>query len=385
MTAGHRWRAVLQIALGPWPIRPLGSGIVLGLVATGAVGTAGALMGTRSGLSQQVAATVAGVGVGVLFGLLLRFAAGIRERLGGEPMARAGYLLVLLTTSVVGAGVFAVLWSAFGPDESVLTPAEVMLIGLRPLVVLLVLHAVFGLYQQRYTRQVARLENALEVVQQQQALIVEADERARYSVATFLHDEVQSALLALGMRIGRLADEPGPATPGELVAIAHEVEELRRIKVRAASRRLSPVLTMSGLPQALRELAAGWLPGMRVSVTVSPEAASTVQSLPGSDGNLAVYRITEQALMNAAQHGRASHVEVLLECDATHLHLSVVDDGTSASDRPGPAGAGSTIMDAWAAIVGGSWSREMAHPGTTVRATVPVPAATRAWATDMRS
>jgi signal transduction histidine kinase len=46
---------------------------------------------------------------------------------------------------------------------------------------------------------------------------------------------------------------------------------------------------------------------------------------------LSVFRIAQEAMNNAAQHGQATHIQMKLKCDNSTLRLEVQDDGTGFS------------------------------------------------------
>jgi two-component system sensor histidine kinase UhpB len=88
---------------------------------------------------------------------------------------------------------------------------------------------------------------------------------------------------------------------------------------------------------------------------------------------LAIYRIGQEALTNAARHADADLVELSLLHVGTELVLTVVDDGRGMqSTRQGGRGAGIGGMYDRAAGVGGDLSiTGRAGQGTTVRLVVP--------------
>ena len=80
-------------------------------------------------------------------------------------------------------------------------------------------------------------------------------------------------------------------------------------------------------------------------------------ALAGDSGEqpLALYRIIEQALLNAAAHGHARHVDISLTQTSGELRLAVDDDGQGL-----PAtitqGTGTAIITSWVGVTGGTWS-----------------------------
>jgi signal transduction histidine kinase len=148
-----------------------------------------------------------------------------------------------------------------------------------------------------------------------------------------------------------------------MVAVVGELEELREHDVRGASRRLAPPIVSSGLAAALEDLADSYGEACAITITIDASAACWLQSCPRRDPRLkALYRITEQALLNALAHARARHVEVRLSASADRIRLSVEDDGAGPQDPITP-GSGSAVIDAWVAACAGEWELRRAPAG----------------------
>lgn len=371
MSAAGKLSFILRIILGPWPIRPIGSGVIIALIVMLGTASFNVLNEGTGGAQLQLVATLTGIISGSFFALMLFTFEKVRKKIQGDSITRTGYLGVTVSTVAVIVIPASLAWVNLGPRDNPTSFAEISFIAIRPLFILLAVQSILGLYHLRYQKQVENLENALHVVQQQKALIVEADERARFSVATFLHDEVQSALLVLGMRVGQVSELTQGEIREELEEIVADIENMRHVKVRSASRRLSPVLAMSGLVQSLRELASSWKPAMDVTTQFDDASKQLLDTGSPTNTGLAIYRITEQALINSAGHAQATRVAIDLAMHGNILRLKVTDNGSPDTSTPSIPGSGSAIMDSWAAIVGGSWSRESLLTGTVLTALVP--------------
>jgi signal transduction histidine kinase len=83
-----------------------------------------------------------------------------------------------------------------------------------------------------------------------------------------------------------------------------------------------------------------------------------------------VYRIAQEAVTNAAKHGKAACVTIALRSDGGLLRLTVSDDGTCvATERPPTRGLGLGIMRDRARLLGGNLEvRKAAGGGTVVTA-----------------
>jgi two-component system, NarL family, sensor histidine kinase UhpB len=61
----------------------------------------------------------------------------------------------------------------------------------------------------------------------------------------------------------------------------------------------------------------------------------------GPSITLTVYRVVQEGLINALRHAQPSQVDIVVECDARRIIVSVTDDGCGLSDewaRPGHFG-----------------------------------------------
>jgi signal transduction histidine kinase len=222
----------------------------------------------------------------------------------------------------------------------------------------------------RYARQAAVATAALQQVQIQQQMVVEADERARRGVAEFLHDRVQADLLVVAFELRACLDGADPSTQKRLEKAIAEIERIRSSEVRSASRRLSPAFGSVGLDTAVQELADSWGSVLRVGLTFD-HGSRTLLMGGGVSRDLltAIYRVVEQALLNAASHGHASRVDVELSMAADgSLTVVVEDDGRGLPRGEIVRGSGTAIMDAWCAVAGGSWRWVPASRGVRLEA-----------------
>lgn len=173
-------------------------------------------------------------------------------------------------------------------------------------------------------RQVRRAREALEGYI---ADITAAQEEERKRLARELHDQTIQSLVALNQRVqmARRALAHDPSRADEKLAelqslLAETVAEVRRF-----SQALRPIyLEEFGLVPALEILARECQAGTTMQVTF--ETVGTPQRLPPA-AELAIYRIVQEALNNAARHAqaRAAHVRVVF--DSPGLMVQVSDDG----------------------------------------------------------
>jgi signal transduction histidine kinase len=123
--------------------------------------------------------------------------------------------------------------------------------------------------------------------------------------------------------------------------------------VYARSQGLRPsALDDLGLGPALKSAAARW--GSALGATVDVRVDGTPPR-PGSPLGNVLYRVAEEAVANAVQHGRAGYVAVTLRARPGWVELEVADDGDGfASGALDPAKAlGLLGMRERLALVGG--------------------------------
>jgi PAS domain S-box-containing protein len=177
----------------------------------------------------------------------------------------------------------------------------------------------------------------------------------RYA-ATFLAEELRQrdpAAAAKADQIGGMA--------GEAVTIARDL-----------ARGIFPVqIDGLGLALALEELAAATSRQTDMRVTFA-ETGDTRPTDPADD--LHLYRIAQEALSNAAKHGAASHVTLVLHHGANTLRLTVADDGMGLPSSPRDTnGMGLDSMRYRAHALGGELSLDsIADEGTIVTCDIPI-------------
>jgi len=234
----------------------------------------------------------------------------------------------------------------------------------------LVVSNVAGYAAYRIGLQTRELERQVQQLEEQRRQIVEADQRARTEVAQALHDGVQGALLRAVLRLNRLADGAPAAEAEGLRTVIADLEALRGEGVRAISRRLAPPIESIGIGSALEDLAETYRGSIAAEVAIDEAALVALGGWP--DGELAVYRIAEQGLLNAAAHGRATRAEVVVESSDGAVRLAVRDDGAGLATAITP-GMGLAVVDAWVGAIGGTWRLDpLPAGGAELAVTLPL-------------
>ncbi|HEU5098302.1 MAG TPA: GAF domain-containing protein, partial [Roseiflexaceae bacterium] len=210
----------------------------------------------------------------------------------------------------------------------------------------------------------AAIENARLYDQARELATVE--ERAR--LARELHDAVTQTLFSASMIAAALPaawkQSPDKALRG--------VEELRRLthgalaEMRTLLLELRPAaLAEKPLGELLRSLCTAVTSRTRIPIALKVEG----DALLAPEVQVALYRITQEALNNIAKHATASQVRITGRCEPERVELHIADDGRGfepGAVAPGSLGLG--IMRERAAGIGATLRVESTPgAGTAVR------------------
>jgi signal transduction histidine kinase len=207
-----------------------------------------------------------------------------------------------------------------------------------------------------------------------QRLTATEAERARW--ARDLHDETLQSLSALQIRLSNARRVGKPEALMQAVEEAVEYLQAGIADLRALITDLRPAaLDELGVEAALQALAerAGHR-GIEVDASIDlayEQGRAAVRHTPELE--VALYRIVQEALNNAAKHGRAGRAVLEIHEDATSIHLTVRDDGDGFDPATAQAsGFGLLGMRERVHLLDGTLQIESAPgDGTTVRATLP--------------
>ena len=201
------------------------------------------------------------------------------------------------------------------------------------------------------------------------ALMAQEGERRR--IARELHDEVGQTLTGVVLQLQGLHGAQ-PAVTDDQLAVVQEIAREGVEQVREIARGLRPqALDEFGLRSALVTLASGFSErsGLQVRHRVTRE-------LPvlAPEQDLAIYRVAQESLTNAARHADAAIVELALTQVDGAVVLEVNDDGRGITDaQVAGRGVGLGGMRERALLVGGRLTlARRAEGGTAVRLEMPL-------------
>jgi len=160
--------------------------------------------------------------------------------------------------------------------------------------------------------------------------LIHAEEAARRHLARELHDGVGAELTATRFALASVdtwlpADAPEPCT--HALAMANRSLDAVCDATQYAVAELHGPQLDAGIVGALSQWVGEFArrTGLRTSVVCEADVRLTCLS---TDAALAVFRVAQEALNNAAKHAQASGADVRLEASRRYLTLVVSDDGT---------------------------------------------------------
>ena len=200
-------------------------------------------------------------------------------------------------------------------------------------------------------------------------------EEERKNMARELHDELGQYLNAIKLDAVFIRDRTRDMSADVHSSAESIVEISSRVYdvVRSMMRRLRPVaLDELGLTSALEHMVQSWrerLPSIifTLRIEICPEGFSEAL-------NITLYRLVQEALMNAAKHAQASNVSIVLDRPgAEYVSLSISDDGVGVELGERKLGLGIAGMRERVEALGGKFEIESAPGhGLCLRAAIPI-------------
>jgi len=170
-----------------------------------------------------------------------------------------------------------------------------------------------------------KVKSAQEGLRDYIGAITSAQEDERNRLARELHDDTIQAVIALKQRVHlaqkAVRSQNGHHALDELESLAEQtIENLRRL-----TRALRPIyLEDLGLITALEMLARETSQANRLGVKFKLSGRERRLS---REVELSLYRIAQEALNNVVRHAQATHADLKITFDSSHIELEVADNG----------------------------------------------------------
>jgi signal transduction histidine kinase len=190
------------------------------------------------------------------------------------------------------------------------------------------------------------------------AKLIQSDERLRRQTSQFLHDRVQSDLMVVALELKSSVGKTQDVIESVLSRSVQSIERIRSVDVRHLAYLLTPNFEAGGLKAALDILVSQYKSSMDIDLKIDKSSENFDEEF-----RLGIYRIVEQALLNALLHGPAKRVLVSLSYTREKsIHLEVSDDGPGIPQGDSATGVGTAVIDSWVGILNGKKTVE-SQPG----------------------
>jgi signal transduction histidine kinase len=331
----------------------------------------------------------------ILIALLLLLAVGVADYLSGYQIYWSIFYLVAIAFAAWKVGVLFALvlsglsivswligdWAAGVAYPNRLVPIWNALITLGSyLIVVWLLSRLKSFHQtlnDRIRQRTAALRHEIAAREQLEKEVAEVTERERRGFGHELHDTLCQHLTATSLSLqvlsGKLSEASLPQAK-DADAGVELIEEAIDLTRKLAKGLFPLELEGEGLASALRELCGGTADRFHLNCEFRGDSKT-----PELDRTTAthLYRIAQEALINAIKHGHVSEVNVTLSHLNGDLILSIGDDGIGLPESmPDDCGLGLRIMASRAGMIGANFSvKNRAERGTIVMCQLPVPKA----------
>ena len=205
--------------------------------------------------------------------------------------------------------------------------------------------------------------------------LMSAQDEERRRIARELHDHLSQQLALLAIDLQQLTANPPKAWRDAIPALETAWRRTTEIAsdVHGISHRLHPSkMEALGLVATIR---AHCRDMSRQNLVVRFEEQDAPPGM-SPDRALSLFRVVEEALSNVARHSGATHAQVTLLGEDSHVVLRIADNGSGFTEHPGlGTGLGLVSMRERIESISGTLSLTSAHGnGTLVEARVPLAA-----------
>ena len=199
--------------------------------------------------------------------------------------------------------------------------------------------------------------------------VIDICAREQRRIAYDLHDGVGQQLVGIALCAKLLEEQlrgERPSEANKAGMIVKLVNDAAR-QARLTARNLEGADGVGDLKTALQSLAISMSRNCSVKATVTAEGSSLPISPPVA---AQLYRIAQEAVHNAVEHGAAREVQINLAFNHETMVLTIRDNGKGFPSNANGKGMGLRIMRYRAQCIGGSCDVQSSSEGTVVRCRV---------------
>jgi two-component system NarL family sensor kinase len=202
-------------------------------------------------------------------------------------------------------------------------------------------------------------------------LLARVEENERHRIARELHDTTAQDLVAINLNLRRLGKLFLSDADRDLLDETYALIDQTQNDLRTMSYVLHPPpVSDAGLGGALEAMVRGLAKRARFRVNLE----TNIRSRLPANVEEALYRVAQEALINAGKHADPSAVTIRCNRIGDWVELEVEDDGIGFQVGGGAAvlGVGLRSIQARIADVGGRLEIKPSPAGTSIRVSVPL-------------
>jgi signal transduction histidine kinase len=198
----------------------------------------------------------------------------------------------------------------------------------------------------------------------------------RERIARDIHDDLGQHLLSLKIELSLIQLNAGSAHPGLRQRIDTMDSKLNQtiLSLRAIINNLQPLALARGLRAAMEAQLAEFSRLHNIDCELVAES-QVFEHCQDEQRDATLFRIFQEALANVARHAHATELRVAMGVRASHLTLTVRDNGVGMGHHPG-SGHGLASIGQRVAAWGGQFALDSeAGAGTVLSLSLPLPQA----------
>lgn len=201
---------------------------------------------------------------------------------------------------------------------------------------------------------IGQVEKRTQELESHQESLILAEEKFRTLVASHLHDNLQTRLVAVGIQLNQIRNSVDVHNSDKILTVINDIENIRAQEVRDFSKGITPNFQVDSLEISLQRLFSRNID----VITCHLHNMSALEAIKPHqpDFSLGIYRIVEQALLNSLTHGQATRFEVYAQNLNHELGLKISNNGALYGLHNSVEGHGFAVIDAWVTKFGGTWS-----------------------------
>jgi PAS domain S-box-containing protein len=201
---------------------------------------------------------------------------------------------------------------------------------------------------------------------QLEAEVLQISEDERQRVAADLHDGICQELMGLSYlatAVQRDLQEPNPKLAAKVKSLSEAISQAAT-HTREVARGMTPVVAdKDGLMLALRQLAANTAQAHCVRCLFKCSTPVIINDIVAANQ---LYRVAQEAIQNAIQHGKPTQITIALREDDGGICLAIKDNGRGLSEHESVSnGIGLRTMQYRASLLGGHLSLNPRRGGGT--------------------